>query len=123
LLQLPAVAEGRYVTCTTCEPAVTVVVEFAVTVRDPQGPGGTLAQLVTVVMNRSRGVELARNVRPNADYAFSSPDLAPHGQLVVEAGVVLAPPPPRDDVQVAVTARLTDGREVSGTIPLSVSPS
>lgn len=121
VLTLPAVVEGQLVSCTGCqEPSVWVVIEFAVTIADPHGRGGTLERLTTIVMNRSRATEAARSVRPNADYAFSSTDVPAGGQLVVQAGVVSAVPPPRDEMSVTVVVRLTDGREVSASAPLAV---
>ena len=64
---LPSPAEGRLVACTTCqEPSTTVVIELPATVRDQSGPGGTVERLTTILTNRSRDVEIGRNVRPNA---------------------------------------------------------
>lgn len=120
-LTLPTRAEGRLVTCATCEaPTTTVVVEFTVGVGDPDGPGGTIERLETIVTNRSRASEIGRNVRPNADYAFPDSRVPPGGQVAVQAGIVIALPPPRDEIVVTVLARLTDGREASGTTPLAV---
>lgn len=121
-LVLPGTVEGRLVTCATCaEPSVTVVLEFPVTVRDADGPGGTIVRLETIAMNRSRGLEVARNVRPNATYAFPDPSIPAHGQRVVEAGLVFGVPPPRDEIVVTVQVRLTDGREASATAPLAIA--
>lgn len=122
-VSLPAAVEGRYVACATCaEPTVTVVLEFPVTVSDPNGPGGTVERLTTILMNRTRAAEVGRNVRPNADYAFPSTALPAAGQLTLQAGLVVPPPPPRDDLAVTVQVRLTDGREASATGPLAVLP-
>lgn len=121
MLVLPATVEGRMATCTGCtDPTPTVVLEFPVTILDPQGSGGTIERLETIVMNRSRGLEVARNVRPNADYAFPDSSVPAHGQLVVQAGIVFGPPPPRDEIVVAVRVRLTDQREASSTVPLTI---
>lgn len=121
VLTLPAVVQGQIVSCAGCqEPSVSVVIAFAVTIGDPNGSGGTLERLTTVVMNRSRGIEAARNVRPNADYAFPSIDLPAGGQLVVQAGAVSTVPPPRDEMAVTVVVRLTDGREASASASLAV---
>lgn len=119
-LALPAAVEGRLVSCATCDPTLTVVLEFPVTVLDTQGPGGTIERLETIVMNRSRGLEIGRNVRPNASYAFPDPSVPPRGQRVVEAGLVFGPPPPRDEIAVTVQVRLTDGRAASATAPVTV---
>jgi hypothetical protein len=123
-LALPTRAEGRLVTCATCEePSTTVVIEFTVGVRDPDGPGGTIERLETIVTNRSRASEIGRNVRPNADYTFDDSHVPAGGQVAVQAGIVISLPPPRDEIVVTVLVRLADGREASGTTPLDVLPS
>jgi hypothetical protein len=118
---MPASVEGRLVTCDSCaEPTVTVIVEFDVVVRDPLGPGGTLQRLETVVTNRSRASEVARNARPNASFTFPDRTIPPRGQLTVQAGVGFAPPPPRDEIVVGVEVTLTDGRTASASSPLVI---
>jgi hypothetical protein len=120
---MPDPVEGRYVSCTTCpEPSVTVILEFAVTIADPNGDGGTLDRLETVVINATRGEQIVRNVRPNASYSFANRTIARGGSLTVEAAAGFAPPPPRDDVRVTVHAHLTDGRSGTSTAPLAVPP-
>ena len=71
VLTMPAAVEGRYSTCQTCADPIAVVVTFAVTVTDASGPGGTIATLETRVMDTSRGVEVARNTRPNGSVGLS----------------------------------------------------
>ena len=119
-LILPAQIEGHFSACGTCADPLTVVVEFAVTVVDATGPGGTLATLETRVLNSSRGVEVARNVRPNADVGLSPSAVPAGGRVTVEAGIVFPPPPPRDTLTVVAVARLTDGRETSASAPLAI---
>jgi hypothetical protein len=120
---LPSPAEGRLVACATCqEPSVTLVVELPVTVRDASGPGGAVERLTTILTNRSRDVEVGRNVRPNASYAFPSSTLPAGGQLVLQAGLTTAPPPPRDELILTVHVRLTDGREAQVSAPLVTLP-
>ena len=119
-LILPAAVEGRYTNCTTCVDPVTVVVALAVTVVDATGPGGTVATLETHVVNNSRGVEVARNVRPNAAAGLSPTALPAGGRVTIETGIVFAPPPPRDALALVVVARLTDGREATATAPLAI---
>jgi len=122
-LALPASVEGRVVVCATCaEPQMTVVVEFPVTIGDPSGPGGTLSRLSTRIVNRSRAIDVAENVRPNGAVELSPADLRPGGEITLEAGVVFGPPPPpRDEVAVVVSVRLSDGRQVSGSAPFAVT--
>jgi hypothetical protein len=120
-LVLPATVEGRLVACGTCaDPTPRVVAEFPVGVSDAQGPGGSIDRLETIVMNRSRGLEVGRNVRPNADYAFPDSTVPARGQLVVQAGIVFGPPPPRDEIVVTVRVHLTDDRQASSTVPLAI---
>lgn len=120
-IAVPNPVEGRLVTCAECQaPTVTVILEFPVTIGDPAGAGGTLEQLETIVVNATRGEEIARNVRPNTSFAFPSTSVPAGGTLTVEAGVGFAIPPPRDDVRVTVRARLTDGRSASASVPLVV---
>ena len=122
-LTLPSPAEGRLVACATCqEPSTTLVIELPVTVRDQSGPGGTVERLTTILTNRSRDVEVGRNIRPNASYAFPSSALPPGGQLVLQAGLTTAPPPPRDELILTVHVRLTDGREAQASGPLVTLP-
>ena len=122
---LPSPAEARLVACATCqEPSTTLVIELPVTVRDPTGPGGTVERLTTILTNRSRDIEVGRNTRPNANYAFPSTTLPAGGQLVLQAGLTTAPPPPpRDELILTVHVRLTDGREAQASGPLVVGPS
>jgi hypothetical protein len=122
-LTLAAPAEGRLVACATCqEPSVTLVVELPVTVRDVTGPGGTVERLTTILTNRSRDAEIGRNVRPNASYSFPSTAVPAAGQLVLQAGLTTAPPPPRDELRLTVHVRLTDGREAQVSAPLVTLP-
>ena len=109
--------------CTTCqEPSTSLVIDLPATVRDQSGPGGTVERLTTILTNRSRDVEIGRNVRPNAGYAFPSTTLPAGGQLVLQAGLTTAPPPPRDEVILTVHVRLTDGRESQASAPLVTLP-
>ena len=119
-LILPAAVEGRYTNCATCAEPVTVVVGLAVTVVDANGPGGTVATLETRVVNNSRGVEVARNVRPNAVAGLSPSALPAGGRVTIETGLVFPPPPPRDALSLVVVATLTDGREATETTPLAI---
>lgn len=120
---LPSPAEGRLVACTSCqEPSTTLVIELPVTVRDQSGPGRTVERLTTILANRSRDVEVGRNVRPNASYAFLSSTVPAGGQLVVQAGLTTVPPPPRDELILTVHVRLTDGREAQVSAPLVTLP-
>jgi hypothetical protein len=122
-LTLPSPAEGRLVACMTCpEPSTTLVIELPVTVRDQSGPGGTVERLTTILTNRSRDIEIGRNVRPNSSYAFPSSALPAGGQLVLQAGLTTAPPPPRDELILTVHVRLTDGREAQASAPLVTLP-
>jgi len=121
LLTLPAAVEGRYSTCQTCADPLTVIVTFPVTISDASGPGGTIATLETRVMDTSRGVEVARNIRPNGQVGLSPSSLPAGGQVSIEAGIGFPPPPPRDALTVVATARLTDGREATATAPLTVT--
>ena len=121
-LRMPAVVEGRYSTCASCEIPVVVVVEFPVVIGDPAGPGGVLERLETLVVNSTRGVEIVRTLRPNADVAFRDAAVPPAGSLTVQAGAVFSPPPPRDDVRMTVRAWLTDGRSAAATSPLAIGP-
>ena len=120
-LTLPAALEGRYATCGTCTDPPVVIVTFTVTVSDVSGPGGTIATLEARVMDTSRGVEVARNTRPNGDVGLSPSSVPPGGQVSVEAGIGFPPPPPRDALTVIATARLTDGREASASAPLTIA--
>jgi hypothetical protein len=120
-LSMASPVEGRADICGSCSDVpATVVVETSVAVSDPSGPGGVVEALTTIVMNRSRALEVARNVRPNADFAFPATNVPAGGRLTLEAGVVAPLPPPRDEMAVTVHVRLTDGREASATAPLHV---
>jgi hypothetical protein len=99
--------------------ATVMVAEFPVTIADPAGGGGTLATLVTTVVNRSRGDTLVRNERPNASFAFPDATVPAGGSLTVQAGAVFAAPPPRDEIVVIVEARLSDGRSAQRTVHLA----
>jgi hypothetical protein len=92
--------------------AVYAVAEFDVVVGDPLGPGGVVRSVETRIVNRSRTTEVARNARPNSDFAYPNTAVPAGGSLTLPAGVVYPLPPPRDDVQVVVTVMLTDGRRV-----------
>jgi hypothetical protein len=118
---VPSPAEARADSCAECpDSSPTIVIDIPVTVSDVAGPGGVVAQVTTIVLNRSRGLEIARNVRPNADYAFPDSSLPVGGQLSLRAGVVAPLPPPRDEMALTVHVRLTDGRDASATVPLHV---
>ena len=119
-IAVPAQIEGRYTTCTACSDGPTVVVQFAVTVGDAAGPGGTLATLDTRVLNQSRGIEIARNVRPNGDVGLSASAVPAGGQVTVDSGIGFPAPPPRDSLTVTVTVKMTDGREASASAPLAI---
>ena len=119
-IAVPAQLEGRHAACTTCSDGPAVVVEFAVTVSDAAGPGGTLATLDTRVLNRSRGIEIARNVRPNGDVGLSASAVPAGGRVTVESGIGFPAPPQRDSLTLTVIVRMTDGREASATTPLVV---
>ena len=120
VLTMPTAVEGRYSTCQTCADPVAVVVDFPVTVSDASGPGGTIATLETRVMDTSRGVEIARNTRPNGDVGLSPSALPARGQVTIEAGIGFPPPPPRDALTIIATATLTDGRQASASAPLTI---
>ena len=120
-LRVPDPIAGRYAACPACpEPASTVVAEFTVVVGDPAGPGGTVAALEVRVFNRSRDTELARNTRPNASVGLPDAAIPAAGELQLEAGITLSPPPPRDEVVVTVVVTLTDGRQTSRTVPFVI---
>jgi hypothetical protein len=119
-LRVPNPIAGRYA-CPGCpEPAPTVVAEFTVAVGDPAGPGGTVATLEVRVFNRSRDTELARNTRPTTSVGLPDAAIPAAGELQLQAGIALAPPPPRDEVVVTVIVTLTDGRQTSRTVPLVI---
>jgi len=121
-LGVPSTVTGRYVSCAACESPLVVVAEFPVVIGDPEGPGGTVQRVEIVAMNASRGTEIARNVRPNADVAYPVTALPGGGSLTLAAGVVITPaPPPQDAVTLSVTVRLTDGRASTGSVALAVS--
>lgn len=94
--------------------------EFSVSVSDPFRRGGTLAAVETVVENRSRRLELGRNTRPNASVGYDDVTVPQGSALVLPAGIVFTMPPPRDEVVVTVTVRLTDGREGSASSRVSL---
>ena len=119
-VSLASPVEGRVVSCASCSGVPTLVIEVPVTVGDPMGSGGVLAEVTLVALNRSRGGELARNTRPNGQYAFPDTSVPAGGQLVVLAGLVAPLPPPRDEISVTVHVRLTDGREGSAAAPLQL---
>ena len=119
-IAVPAQVEGHLTTCTTCSDGPTVVVQFAVTVVDATGPGGTLDTLDTRVINQSRGTEIAHNVRPNGDVGLSASAVPAGGQVSVDSGIGFPAPPPRDSLAVTVTIRMTDGREASASAALVV---
>ena len=68
----------------------------------------------------SRGVEVARNTRPNGSVGLSPSALPARGQVTIEAGIGFPPPPPRDSLTVIATATLTDGRQASASAPLTI---
>jgi hypothetical protein len=119
-VSLASPVEGRVVSCASCPDVPTLVIDVPVTISDPMGTGGVLAEVTLVALNRSRGGELARNTRPNAEYAFPDASVPAGGQLVVRAGLVAPLPPPRDEISVTVLVRLTDGREASAAAPLQL---
>jgi hypothetical protein len=119
-LSTPDRVTARYATCGTCETEVTAVAEFAVTVSDRNGPGGTLASVETIATNTTRSSEIARNTRPNGDVGYPVTTVPKGGSLSVSAGVVMTPaPPPRDAITVTVAVRLTDGRMTMRTVPVA----
>jgi hypothetical protein len=136
LAALPAVASaaacGRSPTSASPPPLVlafaapvtatfvtdTFVAEFPVTLSDPNGTGGTVAYLDTIVFNQSRNLEAKRNRRPNASFALPVATVPAGGSVTLPAGVGYAPPPPRDQMIITVTVRLTDGREASHSAQL-----
>src|SRR5436190_24326174 len=69
-LGVPSTITGTYVRCAACDVPLLVVAEFPVVVGDPQGPGGTVDRVEIVALDASRGTEVARNVRPNADVSY-----------------------------------------------------
>jgi len=95
-----------------------LVAEFPVTISDPAGGGGTLAAVVTTVLNQSRGAVVVRNERPNASFAFPASVLPAGGSLTVQAGAAFTATPPRDEIVLVVEARLSDGRVVQRTVGL-----
>jgi hypothetical protein len=120
-LRVPNPIAGRYAACSACserDPAV--VAEFAVTVGDPAGPGGTVAAVEVRVFDRSRDTELARNTRPNTNVGLPDAAIPAAGELQLQAGIALSPPPPRDEVVVTVIVTLTDGRHTSKTVPFVI---
>jgi len=120
-VSLPVTVLARYTTCVTCTDGLTVVADVPVTVMDAAGPGGTLASVEVRVMNTSRGQEIARNLRPNAD-APLIPNVVPAGgQIVVPTGIAFPAPPPRDALMVVATVTATDGREASASATLLLS--
>jgi hypothetical protein len=97
--------------------------EFDVSVGAASGSGGTRATVEAVVRNASRGGELGRNIRPNADQGLDVRTLPASGTVIVPMGVVFDVPPPRDQVELTVTVTATDGRVGSVTTPLLVGGS
>ncbi len=119
---MPDAIGARYVTCATCEAQVTAVAEFPVGVSDPNGPGGTLESVETIARNLTRGSDVSRNTRPNAQVSYPSTTVPRAGTLTVEAGIVMSPaPPPRDAITLTVVVRLTDGRSTTRTVPVAFS--
>lgn len=87
----------------------TFIVELAVRARRP---GGGIVEFVeTVVRDVSRSNQvIARNRRPNAEFAFPERSIPVSGApLVVEAAVGFPPPPPRDELSITVEVGLTTG--------------
>lgn len=112
------------VACDSCAegPTIWATAEFPVTLTNPASADRTLVTLTTRVVNRTRGGEIARNVRPNETHAYPDVRIPAGGTLTLDAGIVYFPlPPPRDDVVVEVIAELQDGTTVthSGTIVAS----
>jgi hypothetical protein len=97
--------------------------EFDVSVGAASGSGGTRATVEAVVRNASRGGELGRNIRPNADQGLDVRTLPASGTVIVPMGVVFDVPPPRDQGELTVTVTATDGRVGSVTTPLLVGGS
>jgi hypothetical protein len=96
-----------------------VIVVVPVTIQNPDG-AGTLATVETRVVNRSRFMELARNVRPNKDFSYPDRHVPAAGTLVVEAGAGFGLPPPRDEIVATVIVRLTDGREAAASAQVAI---
>jgi hypothetical protein len=120
-LSMPDSITARYVTCSGCETEVTAVAEFEITVSDPDGPGGTLQSVQTVATDTTRSAEVGRNTRPNRDVAYPETAIPKGGALTVPAGIVMNPaPPPRDAISLTVSARLSDGRTTTRTVPVVV---
>jgi hypothetical protein len=118
-LSMPDSITAQYVTCGSCETEVTAVAEFEITVSDPNGPGGTLQSVQTVATDTTRSAQVARNTRPNRDVTYPATTVPRGGGLSVPAGIVMSPaPPPRDAISLTVSARLSDGRSTSRTVPV-----
>ncbi len=67
-----------------------------------------------------RGIEIARNVRPNGHVGLSASAVPAGGRVTVDSGIGFPAPPPRDSLTVTGIVRLTDGREASASAPLVV---
>lgn len=115
--------QARLVPCPTCVegPAQRVVAEFPVTVADPSGPGGQVERVEVLVFNRSRGVELGRNTRPNKDFPYADTLVPAGGSLVLEAGIVFDPPSSGDQVDLTVRVSLADGRDAQRTAAIAIA--
>ena len=122
-LVVPATIQGRLVRCATCDGGtLSVVAEFPVTVGDQDGSGGVVEEVRTTAVNRSRGISLGASVRPNAQFSYPMTSVPARGSLQLSAGLVITPPPPpRDEVSVTVSVRLTDGRTSTASAPLVVT--
>jgi hypothetical protein len=94
------------------------VLEFPVVIQDVGGPGGTVQSVTTIVTNRSRDIDVGRNVRPNADVSYLDTVIPAGGSLTLAAGIVFEVQPPRDEVRVSVVVTLSTGRraEQSGSL-------
>jgi hypothetical protein len=120
---IPSTIQGRLVSCPTCDGGtLSVAAEFPVTVGDPDGSGGVVEQVRTTVVNRSRGISLGANVRPNPQFSYPTTSVPARASLELSAGLVITPPPPpRDEVSVTVFVQLTDGRTATASAPLVVT--
>ena len=82
------------VSCPTCDVGtLSAVAEFPVTVGDPDGSGGVVEEVRTTAVNRSRGISLGANVRPNSQFSYPTTSVPARGSLQLSAGLVITPPP------------------------------
>ena len=119
-IEMPATITAQVQQCATCSPAFPAVAEFPVTITDASGRGGTVESVETRIQNVSRNMLGALNLRPNRDIGYTDTVVPAAGRLVLQAGVVFSVPPPRDEVWAIVTVRMTDGRLVFKSAPVTV---